>query len=82
MRERHDDDGRESAHEEYRRSIGAAERETVRETVRQALESDPVRTLLDAADAAGAAVQDTAPAVLVVGPPRSGKTTFAIDAAK
>ena len=88
MRERHDDDGRESAHEEYRRSIGAAERETVRETVRQALESEAVRALLDATDAtdatdaAATAVQDTAPAVLVVGPPRSGKTTFAIDAAK
>ncbi|PLS27384.1 PD-(D/E)XK nuclease superfamily [Bifidobacterium anseris] len=57
--------------------------------VRDALASAPVRTVLDArshdarnAESTDAQKDRTAPSVLVVGAPRSGKTTFAIDAAK
>lgn len=56
--------------------------------VRDALASAPVRTVLDArnaesnAESTDAQKDRPAPSVLVVGAPRSGKTTFAIDAAK
>ncbi|PAU69352.1 PD-(D/E)XK nuclease superfamily [Bifidobacterium italicum] len=53
--------------------------------VRDALASAPVREMLKAEDgtaAADAHKDGSAPAVLVVGPPRSGKTAFAIEAAK
>ncbi|RSX47185.1 PD-(D/E)XK nuclease family protein [Bifidobacterium castoris] len=79
MRER-DHDGRTRAAEDLDRRMGGAEA-AVRRTVHEALMSEPVRAALDARDARAPQNGQT-PAVLVVGPPRSGKTSFAIDAAK